>query len=178
MREVAMKWYKRDPDAALTGMRGLSHDAKAAYGTIIDLSYSRDGNLPDDEHLLCIHIECRPQWWRRVKAELIAAEKIRVFDGKLVANRVETTLKEAQNYTETQSKRATKGWVSRKKHNIHNGSVLPLGNAYTTTTTYKKENFVNFKDKGNDYRAPPQTKSDNVLESTHLVATKRSTREE
>lgn len=91
-----MKWYKRDPDAALIGFRGLSHDAKSAYGTIIDLSYSRDGDVPDDEQFLCTHIECRPQWWRRVKAELIACGKLRVIDGKLVANRVETVLKLAR----------------------------------------------------------------------------------
>jgi uncharacterized protein YdaU (DUF1376 family) len=33
-------------------------------------------------------------------------------------------------------------------------------------------------DKGVDYRSPPRTKSDNVLEPTHLVAAKRSTSEE
>jgi hypothetical protein len=144
-------------------MRGLSHDAKSAYGTIIDLSYSRDGNVPDDEHFLCIHIECRPQWWRRVKAELIATGKIREIAGKLVANRVETTLKEAQNFSQTQSKRAIEGWVSRKNYNENSEPSLPLGNANTTTTTYIEGNS-NFKDKGNDYRSPPRTKSDNKLE--------------
>jgi hypothetical protein len=104
-------WYKRDPNAALNGMRGLSHDAKSAYNTIIDLLYARDGDLPDSERLLCIHIECRPQWWRRVRAELIAAGKIWVLpDGKLMANRVETTLKLVQNFSETQRKRAGLRW--------------------------------------------------------------------
>jgi hypothetical protein len=166
-----MKWYKRDPDAALVGFRGLSHDAKSAYGTIIDLSYSRDGDVPDDEHLLCMHIECRPQWWRRVKSELIARGKIRIISGKLVANRVETTLKEAQNFGKTQAKRARKGWVSRKNVNGNKQSSLPLGNANTTTTRYKKracareEDFnLNFeKDKDDDRRYPPPTKSNNVL---------------
>jgi hypothetical protein len=104
-------WYKRDPNAALNGMRGLSHDAKSAYNTILDLLYSRDGDLPDDERLLCIHIECRPQWWRRVRAELIAAGKIWVLpDGKLMANRVETTLKLVRNFSETQRKRVGLRW--------------------------------------------------------------------
>jgi hypothetical protein len=181
-----MKWYKRDPDAALVGFRGLSHDAKSAYGTIIDLSYSRDGDVPDDEHLLCMHIECRPQWWRRVKQELLFHQKIRIISGKLVANRVETTLKEAANFSETQSKRAREGWVSRKNNSRNNEPFLPLGNANTTTTTYK-EGISNLKDKGvdhraslelqlaqkrhlgispdegMDYRSPPKQKSDNPL---------------
>jgi hypothetical protein len=119
-------WYKRDPNAALTGMRGLSHDAKSAYNTIIDLLYSRDGDLPDDEHFLCVQIECRPQWWRRVRAELIAAGKIWVLpDGRLMANRVETVLKEAQNFSETQSKLARKGWVSKGKPNESNAPSMP-----------------------------------------------------
>lgn len=162
---AGMKWYKRDPDAALIGFRGLSHDAKSAYGTIIDLSYSRDGDVPDDEHFLCMHIECRPQWWRRVKTELITHGKIRIISGKLVANRVETTLKEAANYAETQAKRARQGWVSRKNNNKNNGGFLPLGNAYTTTTTYTEGN-LNFKDKGVEYRSPPQQKSDTALDPT------------
>jgi hypothetical protein len=181
-----MKWYKRDPDAALIGMRGLSHDAKSAYGTIIDLSYSRDGDVPDNEHFLCMHIECRPQWWRRVKQELLFHQKIRIISGKLVANRVETTLKEAANFSETQSKRATEGWVSRRNSNKNNEPCLPLDNANTTTTTYKEGNS-NLKDKnldhraslelqlaqkrhlgispdeGMNYRSPPRIKSDNPL---------------
>ena len=142
---MTMKWYKRDPDAALIGFRGLSHDAKSAYGTIIDLSYSRDGNVPDDEHFLCTHIECRPQWWRRVKAELITHGKIRTISGKLVANRVETTLKEAENYA-----------VSWKNNSKINGKKIP------TTTRYIRED-LNFKDKGVEYRAPPHAKSNNKL---------------
>lgn len=130
-----MKWYKRDPDAALTGFRGLSHDEKSAYGTIIDLSYSRNGDLPDDEHLLCVHIECRSQWWRRVRAGLIAKHKIRIVDGKIIANRVETTLKEAVNYSKTQAENAKKGWFTRKNRHKNNGRPMSSGNDHTTTPT-------------------------------------------
>jgi len=113
--EEMIFWYKRDPNAALIGMRGLSHDAKSAYNTIIDLLYSRDGDLPDDERILCTQIECRPQWWRRVRAELIAAGKIWITpDGKLMTNRVETLLKQARNFSETQAKLGRKGGVGQK----------------------------------------------------------------
>src|SRR5262249_47361470 len=106
-------WYKRDPNAMLTEMRGLSRDAKAALNIILDLLYARDGDLADDEHLLCVQIECRPQWWRRIRAELIAAGKIwGLPNGKLMATGVETALKEAQNFSETQTKRIRKRWDS------------------------------------------------------------------
>lgn len=136
-----MRWYKRDPDAALTGMRGLSHDEKSAYNTILDLLYSRDGDLPDDERLLCSHLECRPQWWRRVRALLLEKGKIRIeTPGKLTANRVETTLKEAANFSETQSKRAQNRWEQGKKTKENNAPPMPSGNANTTTTTTTSRN--------------------------------------
>ena len=36
-----LKWYKRDPDAALSGMFELTLEERGAYNTILDLIYSR-----------------------------------------------------------------------------------------------------------------------------------------
>lgn len=108
-----MKWYKRDPDAALTGMRGLSDAEYKAYGIIIDLLYSRDGDLPDDEFLISVHVGWHRQKWRRVRSSLLAKGKIHLqTDGKLTANRVQTAIKEAANYSESQSLRAKSRWKS------------------------------------------------------------------
>lgn len=91
-----MKWYKRDPDAALAGMIGLTLEERGVYNTIIDLLYSRDGNLPSDDVFFARACECRPQVWRRVRDSLIAKGKLRCrADGKLTANRVEKELQTA-----------------------------------------------------------------------------------
>ena len=38
-----VKWYKRDPNAALTGMASLTLEERGAYNTILDLIYAHDG---------------------------------------------------------------------------------------------------------------------------------------
>jgi uncharacterized protein YdaU (DUF1376 family) len=99
-----MKWYKHDPDAFLVGTFALTLEERGAYITIIDLLYSRDGDVSEDVFARAMG---RPQIWRRMKAALLAKGKLHYkTDGKLTANRVETVLKLAE-----------KCLVSDKKHN-------------------------------------------------------------
>lgn len=106
-----MKWYKRDPDAALAGMIGLTLEERAIYNTVIDLLYSRDGDLPTEDEFFARACGCRPQLWRRVRDSLIAKGKLHYkTDGKLTANRVENELK-------TASKLILKKPVSDRKPN-------------------------------------------------------------
>lgn len=122
-------WYKRDPDAALAGMIGLTMEERGAYNTVIDLLYARNGDVPNDDRYMARAQQCNPQMWRRVRDSLITKGKIWVTtDGKLGANRVETTLKEAEKFSQSQSLKAKKRWKST------NGP-MPRGNASTTTTT-------------------------------------------
>ena len=110
-----MKFYKRDPDAALVGMAELSLQERGAYNTILDLLYSRDGILPDDDEMLrrCLH--CHGNEWQAVKSKLIKRGKIWVSDGYIMALRVDETIKDAGNFSETQRKRAEKRWEIERK---------------------------------------------------------------
>ena len=47
-----LKWYARDPRAALTGMMELTLEERGAYNTILDLIYCHDGEVVDDEIFL------------------------------------------------------------------------------------------------------------------------------
>ena len=105
-----MKWYKRDPDAALSGMAELTFEECGAYNRLLDLLYSRDGDVPDDDKFLSRIFRCNPRTWRALKSRLIAYGKIRSVDGKLTANRVEKTLNEARITTERMSNRSKKRW--------------------------------------------------------------------
>jgi uncharacterized protein YdaU (DUF1376 family) len=140
-----VNWYKRDPDRALNGMVGLTLEERGAYNTILDLLYSRDGVVPNDDAYLLAVLGCHGNQWRAVKKSLIAKGKIWVdLSGNLSGKRVEKTLKEAGNYSETQSKRATKGWEKRKKFNVINhpsmpSAAMPSGNASTPTPTPREE---------------------------------------
>lgn len=76
-------WYKRDPVAALDGMRVLSLEERGAYNTVLDLIYSRDGNLPDDDRFICGWLGVDLRIWKRIKARLIALGKLYVRGGLL-----------------------------------------------------------------------------------------------
>lgn len=110
-----MRFYKRDPDAALSGMAELTLQERGAYNTIIDLLYSRDGQVPDDDHMIRRVMGCHGNEWRAVKAKLIAKGKIWVEDGFLKANRVDDVLEEAAAFSEKQRKRVGKRWETARK---------------------------------------------------------------
>src|SRR5262245_27703835 len=88
-----MKWYPRDPSAAIAGMIGLSAEERGYYNLVIDLQYARAPHADVKDELVIKAMGERPQVWRRVKASLIGKGKIREVDGNLCANRVETELK-------------------------------------------------------------------------------------
>lgn len=129
-----MKWYKRDPDAAIAGMIGLTLEERGAYNTLLDLLYSRDGNVVDDDGFMARALECRPQVWRRVKAGLIAKGKIRETGGKLTANRVE---KELQTARKLIANMVHLGQVSAEKRNKNKARppTAPFGTSTSTSTS-------------------------------------------
>lgn len=114
-----MKWYKRDPLAALEGMTELTLEEGGAYNIVIDLLYARDGDLPVDDAFFAKALRCRPQVWRRVRDSLITKGKLHYkTDGKLTANRVETELQSAAKLIANMSHL---GEVSAQKRNKNKG---------------------------------------------------------
>jgi uncharacterized protein YdaU (DUF1376 family) len=96
-----MKWYKREPDAALIGMRPLTDEQYRAYSVILDLLYSRDGEIPDDPNFICSYLPWNRQRWLRVRAELLALNKIiEESPGKLTNFRVKSEVLSAQKVSE------------------------------------------------------------------------------
>jgi uncharacterized protein YdaU (DUF1376 family) len=80
-----IKWYKRDPSAALNGMMELSLEERGAYNTVLDLIYSRDGNLHDDDRFIAGWLRVDVRVWKRIKGALLARGKLYV-DGDLLRN--------------------------------------------------------------------------------------------
>lgn len=90
-----IKWYKRDPDAALEGMRELSLEERGAYNTILDLIYVRDGNLPDDDRFIAGWLGVDMRVWRRIKKSLIQRGKLYIADGQIRNSRADAVVLEA-----------------------------------------------------------------------------------
>lgn len=76
-----LKWYKRDPGAALNGMMELSLEERGAYNTVLDLIYSRDGNLADDDRFIAGWLRVDVRIWKRIKSSLIERGKLFVSEG-------------------------------------------------------------------------------------------------
>lgn len=128
-----MKFYKRDPNAALAGMAELTLKQRGAYNSLLDALYAADGDLPDDDLRIARMISCHWREWATVKRELIEVGKVWTEGGKIYAKRVQETVKEASEFSQKQSKRASEGWQKRKKDNEINDEPMPPGNANTPT---------------------------------------------
>lgn len=137
-----MHWYKRDPDAALAGMTEMNWEEMGAYNHLLDLLYSRDGEIPDDDAKVAKLMHVRVTQWRRMKARLIELGKVWTTDGKLTARRVEKTLKEARKLSESQTEKVCKRWQESEKPNENNDPPIPSGITSTTTTRSRKEERV------------------------------------
>ena len=89
-----IRWYKRDPDAALNGMFELTLEERGAYNTVLDLIYSRDGSCPDDGRYIagCLRVDLRV--WRRLRKRLVGLGKLYEKDGNLRNSRADREVDE------------------------------------------------------------------------------------
>jgi uncharacterized protein YdaU (DUF1376 family) len=76
-----LRWYKRDPNAALVGMRILSCEERGAYNTLLDLIYANDGRLVDDDRYLAGECALTARSWNRIKKRLVDLGKIKFVEG-------------------------------------------------------------------------------------------------
>jgi uncharacterized protein YdaU (DUF1376 family) len=176
-----MRFYKRDPDAAIAGMAELNLEERGAYNSIIDQAYSRDGILPDDDRLLARMLGCHIHKWRRIRTRLMALGKIWVVDGRtLGVTRVDHTLEEARQFSKLQADRARIRWEKHNKINgtAHASAAIPLID--TATATIKKDKSLaqlaaqQFE---NLWQTYPKKKSKRTAEKAYLKAIKLTSHE-
>jgi uncharacterized protein YdaU (DUF1376 family) len=133
-----MKFYYHRPDAAIAGMAELSLEQRGAYYSILDVLYSRDGVVPDDDRLVARMINVHWRTWKAVKRQLMAAGKLRVNFGLLEANGVSEELLRVSRLSQDQRKRASKRWQEFKKAKEINGA--PYATADNATNNHNKKN--------------------------------------
>ncbi len=145
-----LKWYKRDPDAALNGMSELTLEERGAYNTVLDLIYSRDGHLRDDDRFIAGNCGCDIRVWRRIKSRLIELGKLFVLEGAIHNDRADVeVLKALGRIASAQDAGVASGASRRRKSNGHdnennnlNGTTVATNgerHPEQTTTRIKKE---------------------------------------
>ena len=150
----AIKWYKRDPDAALGGMMVLSLEERGAYCTILDLIYSHDGNLVDDDKFICGWLRCDLRVWKRLKTRLVDLGKIEVSDGLITNFRATSEIDEAlgrvASVSELNRIKGIKSGIARKKNkDLGEPTVEPKTNTPTPTPRIEEVILLEEGRKGN-----------------------------
>lgn len=112
-----LKWYKRDPRAAIHGMMGLSLEEKGAYNVVLDLIYANDGAVADDSEKICTWLECDPRTWKRIRAKLIEREKLYFYAGQLRNERADHETVLALRKVQVATEAADKRWSEYRKIN-------------------------------------------------------------
>jgi hypothetical protein len=117
-----MKWYMRDPNAALTGMASLTLEERGAYNTVLDLIYAHDGAVDDNDRFLAGWCRVDIRVWKRIKERLIAQKKLYV-NGPTLRNARADWVIDAARHKALQAKDAalSKGPKSGVTSNIIKG---------------------------------------------------------
>lgn len=103
-------WYKRNPSKALAGFRGLNMEQRGFYATLIELVMELRGPLPDDDVENARTFGSDLRKYRRVKAELLELERIKIEEGALFDERAVRELVRQGLFSETQERRAKTRW--------------------------------------------------------------------
>jgi uncharacterized protein YdaU (DUF1376 family) len=140
-----LKWYKRDPRAALIGMACLTLEERGAYNTILDQIYCHDGEIDDHERLIAGWLNVDVRIWRRIRAKLITAKKLYETDGKLRNERADKEVTAAQHRYLSSVNAGTISALKRGAKNIRfNGlpsTGVPTGVPTQPESRYKKEDW-------------------------------------
>ena len=122
-----LRWYKRDPDAALAGFAPLTLEETGAYAIVLELIYSREGNLVDDDADVARLIRCDIRVWKRIRRRLMDLGKLYVNSGKLHNPRADKELDAVQHRLYLAAEAGRSSWrTKQEKNNIIKGTSLTL----------------------------------------------------
>ena len=122
-----LKWYKRDPRAALVGMLSLSLTERGAYNTLLDLIYCNDGALKDDLPTVAhqMHVDLRS--WKHYRQRLLDLGKIYIKSGYIHNERADKEVAEALGRSHAAS---TAGTISAVRKGYRNIRFNPVENSF------------------------------------------------
>lgn len=109
-----IRWYKRDPNAALAGFAVLTLEERGAYETVLDLIYAHDGDLNDDDHFLAGWMRSDVRVWRRLKKRLIELGKLYVHAGKLRNERADKEIDDALHRVASAATAGRQSWAKKE----------------------------------------------------------------
>lgn len=148
-----LRWYKRDPAAALEGMMVLTLEERGAYNTVLDLIYCRDGMVADDEKFIAGWLRSDVRVWRRIRSRLIELGKLYVKDGFIHNERADVVVLRALSTGLSRQDAGRTGGlksgdVRRKNNDIAEATGEAKSNRTKNLELRKKEDANGFQESG------------------------------
>lgn len=110
-------WYRHDSRAFLEGVQGMGPELIGAYIVILDIYYSRGGDMPRDDRHLSGVLGCSLRKAAALTNELIDLGKIKETEGKLLNTRAQIELEKRRNERMAQPKRGRNDAETTLRHN-------------------------------------------------------------
>ena len=147
-----LKWYKRDPNAALHGMMGLTLEECGAYNTVLDMIYAHDGAVEDNQRAIARQMGVDPRIWQRLRMRLLEAGKIYIHAKTIRNRRADEEVHQALHRVGVAREAADKRWATYNEiKGLRNaGAMLP------TTTTTKLLSFLDARKLDQPPKKPPR----------------------
>lgn len=134
-----LRWYKRDPDAALAGMMELTLEERGAYNTVLDLIYARDGLVDDDDRFIAGWLRVDVRIWKRIRTVLIEKKKLYAVDGALRNSRADAEVDKGLSRIASASDAGLASAAKRKSEANKTSGIastsVQLNSQLSTTTT-------------------------------------------
>lgn len=122
MSGMGLEWYKREPNAYLRDVQGLTEREHAVYSVVLDLIYSHGGAINNDPKWISGWFSNIGSAAVRNTIQSLSEKKYLVIDGQnITQKRAKTEAKRKENSGKTEEKRPEKIPFSGGACNENNG---------------------------------------------------------
>ena len=132
-----LKWYKRDPRAALHGMMELTLEERGAYTTVLDLIYTHDGAVDDNPQFIASWLRVDVRVWKRLRATLLGAGKLYIHNNQIRNQRADLETDMALHRVTSATEAAMKRWATYNE-------IKRLRDAPAMLSTTTKTNLISY----------------------------------
>jgi len=133
--------YLRHPDNYLSATRRLTLEERGAYGDLIELFITRDGDLPDNPQWMARDLACDVRVWNRIRKTLIETGHISIENGNLEPNGARSSLNLSLTKSESSRDAANRRWAKKSNKPLKENNTDDA-NAYAEADAIKSSHVI------------------------------------
>lgn len=97
---MSLPYYPMYPRDFFEGTQRMSLELKGAYIMLLNLIYTRNGPVDDEDGYLARYVGCSIRKWQKLRLELVGLGKIKVVDGLIHNSRADEELSKRTSYVD------------------------------------------------------------------------------